>query len=101
MKFSVIILTHNQLEYTIANPTAQRIEFDFSYHLSHLAGPHDWQNLTTRNETIPGRGVVFTNTEDPLAPRLTRMLDEGLDQLRVRDGLVDERLADRAFLPCH
>ncbi len=57
------------LEYTIANPTAQRIEFDFSYHLSHLAGPHDWQNLTTRNETIPGRGVVFTNTEDPLAPR--------------------------------
>lgn len=48
------------LEYTFENRGKSRVEFEFSYHLSHLAsggGPK-----TTRNQVIPG-GVHLSNTE--------------------------------------
>ncbi|HEX8234800.1 MAG TPA: GH116 family glycosyl hydrolase [Abditibacteriaceae bacterium] len=55
------------LEYTFTNCSTERVEFEFSYHLSHLAVPRGkWEN--TRNSVIPprdnvqGGGVFLFNT---------------------------------------
>ena len=52
------------LEYTFENRTEKKVEFEFSFHLSHLCreGADRWRG--TRSSAIPGRGVFFTNTED-------------------------------------
>ena len=50
------------LEYTLRNPTRKAVDFEFSYHLSHLAvGASGDQG--TRNAVLPGKGVLFSNTE--------------------------------------
>jgi uncharacterized protein (DUF608 family) len=50
------------LEYALSNHTHKRVDFEFSYHLSHLAnGAGGWP--LTRNDVIRGRGVHFTNEE--------------------------------------
>ena len=53
------------LEYTLKNPTRHSIAFQFSYHLSHLAGgtAAEWRN--SRNRVVSGKGIFFHNTEDP------------------------------------
>jgi len=54
------------LEYQIENPSNEAVEFEFSYHLSHLApGPNPKEARTSRNTVLPGKGVLFTNAEDP------------------------------------
>ncbi|MDD5200271.1 MAG: GH116 family glycosyl hydrolase [Terrimicrobiaceae bacterium] len=53
------------LEYTLRNPSRHEVEFQFSYHLSHLAVGADTKEEGTRNAVIPGKGVFFFNAEAP------------------------------------
>ncbi|MDA0337675.1 MAG: GH116 family glycosyl-hydrolase, partial [bacterium] len=51
------------LEYSFENRSKQRVEYEFSYHLSHLAGgAGNGMGRSSRNEVIPG-GVHLFNTE--------------------------------------
>lgn len=51
------------LEYTFENASDESVEFEFSYHASHLAkGAAGWSG--TRSAVLPGSGVLFSNTED-------------------------------------
>ena len=52
------------LEYTLRNTSRQPVDFEFSYHLSHLAIGSKGEE-GTRNVAIPGAGVYFSNTEHP------------------------------------
>ena len=51
------------LEYNVINPSDETVEFEFSYHLAHLAEGEISKAEGTRNEIIPGRGIHFYNTE--------------------------------------
>jgi len=53
------------LEYTLANPTKEVVEYEFAYHMSHFAhdGTGNFFNKT-RNAVIPGMGVNLFNLED-------------------------------------
>ena len=53
------------LEYTLRNVSKNRVELEFSYHLSHLANAGNGE--TTRNVVIPGKGIHLTN-EEPSCP---------------------------------
>src|SRR5215472_12355040 len=55
------------LEYTIQNPSAQKVSFELSYHLSHLASGCAEDASHSRNAVIPGRGVLLYNVESPNA----------------------------------
>lgn len=55
------------LEYTLHNATAQPVEYEFSYHLSHLAPGCGSDESNGRNTVIPNQGVFFHNTEAPNA----------------------------------
>ena len=55
------------LEYTLRNTTARRVEYEFSYHLSHLAPGCAADQGNSMNAAIPGRGVFFSNREEPYA----------------------------------
>jgi uncharacterized protein (DUF608 family) len=52
------------LEYTFHNASKQRIEFEFSYHLSHLASGCGNDEVKSRNTAVPGRGVFLHNAEE-------------------------------------
>jgi uncharacterized protein (DUF608 family) len=54
------------LEYRFHNPTKQPIEFQFSYHLGHLARSQEGDK-NTRNEMLPNFGIHFTNRDKPNA----------------------------------
>lgn len=57
------------MEYTFENTGATNCEFEFSYHLSHLAPGADVNNMPLSVNTImPGRGVFFSNQEEPDSP---------------------------------
>ncbi len=51
------------LEYTFTNRTKKKTEFEFSYHLSHLAEGSAPDARNSRNEVIPRRGVHLFNTD--------------------------------------
>jgi uncharacterized protein (DUF608 family) len=56
------------LEYTFENTSRGVVEFDFSYHLSHLAeGAAGWKG--TRNELIEDAGIFFSNDDEPHSER--------------------------------
>lgn len=56
------------LEYQLENISRNRIEYEFSYHLSHLASGADPNEASaSRSTIIPGRGVFFYNAEDPIS----------------------------------
>jgi hypothetical protein len=56
------------LEYQLENISNEAIDYEFSYHLSHLApGANPKEASTSRNRAIPGRGVYFYNEEDPFS----------------------------------
>jgi uncharacterized protein (DUF608 family) len=56
------------LEYSLKNLTDQPINYEFSYHLSHLAyGGEGVSGRSSRNAAIPGIGVYFYNTDNALA----------------------------------
>jgi uncharacterized protein (DUF608 family) len=48
------------LEYRLTNSTRRPVDFEFSYHLSHLASQNEKASL---NAVIPGKGVYFHNQE--------------------------------------
>jgi uncharacterized protein (DUF608 family) len=52
------------LEYSFHNSSQHPVEFEFSYHLSHLASGCASDDKNSRNTTLPGRGVFFSNIED-------------------------------------
>ena len=53
------------LEYEFHNASHEPVEFDFSYHLSHLAAGCASDETKSRNTVLPGRGVFLHNTEEP------------------------------------
>ena len=55
------------LEYTLRNASSRLVEYQFSYHLSHLAPGCKPDESATVNAVIPGKGVFFTNREEPNA----------------------------------
>ena len=55
------------LEYTLHNTSLQAVEYEFSYHLSHLAPGCSKDESGSRNSVIPGRGVFLHNVEKPNA----------------------------------
>jgi len=52
------------LEYTLHNPSPHPVEYEFSYHLSHLAPGCKPEQASTANTVIAGKGVFLYNTED-------------------------------------
>ncbi len=55
------------LEYTLQNNSARAVDYEFSYHLSHLAPGCEEDDLNSRNSVIPDRGVFLHNVEKPNA----------------------------------
>jgi len=55
------------LEYTLRNASQRNVEYEFSYHLSHLAPGCGGEESKSRNRVIPGRGVFLHNVEEPTA----------------------------------
>ena len=56
------------LEYQLENVSPEQVEYEFSFHLSHLAPGRDNDEApNSRNEVIPGKGIYFYNLEDPCA----------------------------------
>jgi len=53
------------LEYTLHNSSLQAVEYEFSYHVSHLAPGCSRDDATSRNTVIPGAGIFFHNLEQP------------------------------------
>jgi len=51
------------LEYSFHNVSTHPVEFEFSYHLSHLAPGCGNDEGTSRNTVLPGRGVLLHNAE--------------------------------------
>jgi uncharacterized protein (DUF608 family) len=52
------------LEYTFHNRSKRKVDFEFSYHLSHLAEGSGTDGRNSRNELIPGQGIHFYNTDE-------------------------------------
>jgi len=55
------------LEYTLHNSSGRKVEYEFSYHLSHLAAGCGEEQSSSRNTVIPERGVFLHNVEKPNA----------------------------------
>jgi uncharacterized protein (DUF608 family) len=55
------------LEYTLRNTSHQPVEYEFSYHLSHLAPGCKQDEAGSKNSVIPGKGVFLHNDEHPNA----------------------------------
>ena len=55
------------LEYTFRNASPRKVEYEFSYHLSHLAPGCGGEESKSRNTVIAGRGVFLNNVEEPTA----------------------------------
>jgi uncharacterized protein (DUF608 family) len=54
------------LEYTLRNRTSETVDFQFSFHLSHLAQEAKSPRPDrSRNAVMPGAGVYLYNLEDP------------------------------------
>lgn len=52
------------LEYTLRNASHQPVEYEFSYHLSHLAPGCKPDDAGSANTVIPGKGVFLHNDEE-------------------------------------
>ena len=55
------------LEYTLRNISHQPVEYEFSYHLGHLAPGCKQEDAGSKNTIIPGKGVFLHNDEEPNA----------------------------------
>ena len=52
------------LEYTLRNTSSQSVDYEFAYHLSHLAPGCKPDQSASVNAAIPGKGVFFSNREE-------------------------------------
>ncbi len=55
------------LEYALHNTSQRSVEYEFSYHLSHLAPGCGRDQSSSRNIVIPERGIFYHNLEKPNA----------------------------------
>ena len=55
------------LEYTFRNSTKKKVEFEFSFHASNFMIGKETREEGTRNQVIPGKGVFYSNLENPNA----------------------------------
>jgi uncharacterized protein (DUF608 family) len=55
------------LEYHLQNASSKTVEYEFSYHLSHLAPGCRPDQSGSLNAAIPGKGVFMNNREEPNA----------------------------------
>ena len=55
------------LEYTLHNTTSHPVDYEFSYHLSHLAPGCKPDQAASNNSVIPGKGIFLSNNEEPNA----------------------------------
>lgn len=55
------------LEYSLHNTSSHPVDYEFSYHLSHLAPGCAEDSANSRNSVIPARGVFLHNVEPPNA----------------------------------
>jgi uncharacterized protein (DUF608 family) len=55
------------LEYGLRNTSSQLVDYEFAYHLSHLAPGCKQDQSASLNAVIPGRGVFFGNREEAFA----------------------------------
>jgi len=55
------------LEYTLQNPSRRTVEYEFSFHLSHLMMGSKGE-AASRNSVIRGAGVHFSNEDDQNSP---------------------------------
>ena len=55
------------LEYTLRNTSQKQVDYEFSYHLSHLAPGCKREQSSSENTVIPQKGVFFHNDEKPNA----------------------------------
>lgn len=53
------------LEYSLHNTSSQTVEYEFSYHTSHLAPGCAEDEAKSRNTVVPNRGIFFHNLEEP------------------------------------
>jgi uncharacterized protein (DUF608 family) len=53
------------LEYTLRNDSLSNVDYEFSYHLSHLAAGCAPDESRSRNTVLPRRGVSLHNLEPP------------------------------------
>ena len=58
------------LEYTLHNTSSQAVDYEFSYHLSHLAPGCRPDQAASANAVIPGKGAFLFNPEAPNAESL-------------------------------
>ena len=55
------------LEYTLHNTSSRAVDYEFSYHLSHLAPGCRPDQAASANAVIPGKGAFLFNREAPNA----------------------------------
>ena len=55
------------LEYTLRNPSSHAVDYEFSYHLSHLAPGCRPDQAASANSVIAGKGAFLFNRESPNA----------------------------------
>src|SRR3954452_297639 len=55
------------LEYALHNSGSHAVEYEFSYHLSHLAPGCKPDQSASTNAVIPGKGAFLSNREEPNA----------------------------------
>ncbi|MFZ0393778.1 MAG: GH116 family glycosyl hydrolase [Terracidiphilus sp.] len=55
------------LEYSLRNTSRMPVEYEFSYHLSHLAPGCKPDQAASINTVLPGKGVFLHNAEEPYA----------------------------------
>jgi len=53
------------LEYSLHNSSQQTVEYEFSYHVSHLAPGCSRDDAKSRNKVMPVAGIFFHNLEQP------------------------------------
>ena len=53
------------LEYRLQNKASAPVDYQFTYHLSHLAPGCKPEQASSLNEVIPGKGVYLSNAEAP------------------------------------
>jgi uncharacterized protein (DUF608 family) len=83
------------LEYTLRNNSRRAVKYEFSFHLSHLAGgqvtgftsEEKDRDTRSRNSTIPNRGVFFYNTEAPESENFATACLWALDGKPVIKGM--------------